>query len=100
MVSNLVNVWAEGKLADFNMKAGVMMSGGTHQCCESRELVVVHHRCIAILRDAMLMEQCCLSDNIGERAQAQCKGCDPSEGAFSFIQCCLLNPALILGNPL
>jgi hypothetical protein len=50
MVSNVVDVWARGRLADIEVKAGVMMSGGTHQCY-----------------------------NIGNRTQAQCKGCDESE---------------------
>ena len=50
MVSNLVNVWANGNLSGIEMKAGVMMSGGTHQCY-----------------------------NIPPLAQAQCKDCDNSD---------------------
>ena len=50
MVSNLVEIWATGKLPGIEMKAGVMMSGGTHQCY-----------------------------NIPPRAQAQCADCDPSD---------------------
>jgi hypothetical protein len=41
-------------LYDIEMKAGVMMSGGTHQCY-----------------------------NIGARAKAQCAGCDPSEDCMT-----------------
>ena len=32
MVSNLADVWAAGMLPGIEMKAGVMMSGGSHQC--------------------------------------------------------------------
>ena len=33
MVSNLADVWAAGMLPGIEMKAGVMMSGGSQQCC-------------------------------------------------------------------